>query len=44
MAKLFALLTTAAALVAGVQAAGCPANRRLCGHTLIDQYQCQFLS
>ena len=41
MTKLFALVATAAALIASVQAAGCPANRRLCGHTLIDDYQCK---
>ena len=40
MAKLFALLTAATALVAGAQAA-CPANRRICGNALIDTFQCQ---
>jgi len=41
MAKLFALLTAATALVAGAQAA-CPANRRICGNALIDTFQCQW--
>lgn len=41
MAKLFALLTAMTALLAGVQAQGCPANARLCGHEIIDDYQCK---
>jgi hypothetical protein len=44
MTKFLALVATAAALIASVQAAGCPPNRRLCGHTLIDDYQCKPLT
>lgn len=41
MAKLLAILTATAALLASVQAQGCPANAKLCGHELIDDYQCE---
>ena len=41
MTKLFAILTVATALVASVQGQGCPANARLCGYELIDDYQCK---
>ena len=48
MAKFITLIAATAALLTGVLAspalqprAGCPANTRLCGHEIIDTFQCK---